>query len=823
MYNRFTDDSKQVLRYARTAAQRMAHNYVGTEHILLGLVLNEDGAAGQMLRDLGLTTANVTRALENIVGLGMTPDADLILTRKMKQAMEFAVTESKRLNRNYVGTEHILLGILQQRDSMAVQVLESMDVDPAALIERINEFNEDMPYAEGAGEGAYSPNEYAGAAAEEDSGEPNLLTAYGRNLNDDAAGGKIDPVIGRDKEVERVIQILCRRTKNNPILLGAPGVGKTAIAEGLAQKIVDRDVPYPLADKQIFSLNLSSLVAGTKYRGEFEERIKRILEKAEKDPSVILFIDELHQLVGAGSAEGTMDAADIMKPALARGELQCIGATTTDEYKKHIEKDSALTRRFQPVRVDEPTQEDALQILRGLRSRYEDFHHVTITDRALEEAVTLSARYIADRYLPDKAIDVIDEASAKVRLREAVPTAEVKALKDELSRMNREKEALLAAENFEKCADLRDRIKEAEDKLESVCRGETENKERPVVSADDIADVVSVWSGVPVQQITETESQRLMHLEEELHKRVISQDEAVTAVARAVRRARAGLKDEKRPIGSFLFLGPSGVGKTELARTLAGRLFGSEDAMIRIDMSEFMESHAVARLIGAPPGYVGHDDGGELTDKVREKPYSVILFDEVEKANRNFFNILLQILDDGRLTDTKGRTVDFRNTVIIMTSNLGATHLRPETPTMGFAVGGDTEKTKMTAFEQAEKEIMGDVRRFFRPEFINRLDEMIIFRPLEKKDLQRIVGIMLDDLMERLSEKGVQFKRTEAATDVLVGEGTDFAYGARPLRRSIQKLVEDPIAELLLEGRLTEGKTVHVDSKDKKKLDFETI
>ncbi len=823
MYNRFTDDSKQVLRYARTAAQRMAHNYVGTEHILLGLVLNEDGAAGQMLRDLGLTTANVTRALENIVGLGMTPDADLILTRKMKQAMEFAVTESKRLNRNYVGTEHILLGILQQRDSMAVQVLESMDVDPAALIERINEFNEDMPYTEGAGEGAYSPNEDAGAAAEEDSGESNRLTAYGRDLNADAANGKIDPVIGRDKEVERVIQILCRRTKNNPILLGAPGVGKTAIAEGLAQKIVDRDVPYPLADKQIFSLNLSSLVAGTKYRGEFEERIKRILEKAEKDPSVILFIDELHQLVGAGSAEGTMDAADIMKPALARGELQCIGATTTDEYKKHIEKDSALTRRFQPVRVDEPTQEDALQILRGLRSRYEDFHHVTITDRALEEAVTLSARYIADRYLPDKAIDVIDEASAKVRLREAVPTAEVKALKDELSRMNREKEALLAAENFEKCADLRDRIKEAEDKLESVCRGETENKERPVVSADDIADVVSVWSGVPVQQITETESQRLMHLEEELHKRVISQDEAVTAVARAVRRARAGLKDEKRPIGSFLFLGPSGVGKTELARTLAGRLFGSEDAMIRIDMSEFMESHAVARLIGAPPGYVGHDDGGELTDKVREKPYSVILFDEVEKANRNFFNILLQILDDGRLTDTKGRTVDFRNTVIIMTSNLGATHLRPETPTMGFAVGGDTEKTKMTAFEQAEKEIMGDVRRFFRPEFINRLDEMIIFRPLEKKDLQRIVGIMLDDLMERLSEKGVQFKRTEAATDVLVGEGTDFAYGARPLRRSIQKLVEDPIAELLLEGRLTEGKTVHVDSKDKKKLDFETI
>ena len=484
MYNRFTDDSKQVLRYARTAAQRMAHNYVGTEHILLGLVLNEDGAAGQMLRDLGLTTANVTRALENIVGLGMTPDADLILTRKMKQAMEFAVTESKRLNRNYVGTEHILLGILQQRDSMAVQVLESMDVDPTALIERINEFNEDMPYAEGAGEGGYSPNEYAGAAAEEDSGEPNLLTAYGRDLNADAANGKIDPVIGRDKEVERVIQILCRRTKNNPILLGAPGVGKTAIAEGLAQKIVDRDVPYPLADKQIFSLNLSSLVAGTKYRGEFEERIKRILEKAEKDPSVILFIDELHQLVGAGSAEGTMDAADIMKPALARGELQCIGATTTDEYKKHIEKDSALTRRFQPVRVDEPSQEDALQILRGLRSRYEDFHHVTITDRALEEAVTLSARYIADRYLPDKAIDVIDEASAKVRLREAVPTAEVKALKDELSRMNREKEALLAAENFEKCAELRDRIKEAEDKLEAVRRGETENKERPVVSAD---------------------------------------------------------------------------------------------------------------------------------------------------------------------------------------------------------------------------------------------------------------------------------------------------------------------------------------------------
>lgn len=567
---------------------------------------------------------------------------------------------------------------------------------------------------------------------------------------------------------------------------------------------------------------MASLVAGTKYRGEFEERIKQLLEAVKEDSSLILFIDELHQLIGAGSAEGTMDAADILKPALARGELQCIGATTTDEYRKYIEKDSALTRRFQPVRVEEPTEEEALSILQGLKGPYEDFHHVHFTDEALSDAVKLSARYIADRYLPDKAIDVIDEAASKVRLEHAASNGELKEAEDELARIEKKKSELSAAEKFEECAALRDKAKEMEERIRELKEAQ-KAKDRPQVLSSHIADVVSVWSGVPVQKIGTTEAQRLLNLEDELHKRVIGQDEAVRAVAKAMRRSGAGLKDPKRPVGSFLFLGPSGVGKTELVRALAAGLFGDEEAMIRIDMSEFTESHAVARLVGSPPGYVGYDEGGELTDKVREKPYSVILFDEVEKASHNFFNLLLQILDDGRLTDSKGRTVDFRNTVIIMTGNLGANRLKSEVPTMGFNVGHESEDDRLHAFEGVKKDIMTDVRKFFKPEFLNRLDEILIFKPLTKDDLRHIVRLMIHTLEDKVKEKGVVVDVTEKATEVLVGEGTDFAYGARPLRRALQKLVEDKLSEYMLEGTLKEGMKVCIDSKDGKKIDFQMI
>ena len=582
-------------------------------------------------------------------------------------------------------------------------------------------------------------------------------------------------------------------------------------------------MPDSLLDKRIFSLDLASIVAGTKYRGEFEERIKRILDVIEQDDSIILFIDEIHQLIGAGAVEGAMDAANILKPALARGDLQCIGATTLDEYKKHFEKDAALARRFQPVLVGEPTEDDAMAILFGLRDRYEAFHKARITDDAVRAAVKLSARYISDRYLPDKAIDVMDEAAARVRMKVYAPSHELQDLEQKLADINKEKEAALAGEDFEKCASLRDAGKKVSSEISALQKEKKQHDdEKLVVTENDIADVVSMWTGVPVQQITETESQRLLHLEEELHKRVISQDDAVTAVAKAVRRARAGLKDANRPIGSFLFLGPSGVGKTELARTLATQLFGSADNMIRIDMSEFMEKYSVSRLVGAPPGYVGYEEGGELTDAVREKPYSVILFDEVEKASSDFFNLLLQVLDEGRLTDSKGRTVDFRNTVIIMTSNLGAAHLKPSGPVMGFSTGGDSDKDRQASFEIAKKEIMADVKRFFRPEFLNRIDEIIVFKPLEQKDLRQIVDILLQDLTKRLGEKGVAMDWTTAADDVLVQEGTDFAYGARPLKRAIQKLVEDPISEMLLSGDVKDGNTIHVDSLDKKKLVFTT-
>lgn len=808
MNNRLTNDAKAVLQYAQEAAQKFHHDYVGTEHILLGLVLNTDGIAGLLLNQLGLTPENVTRAIEQHVGWGQDTPSKLRLTPRTKRAMELAVREANRLEQNYVGTEHMLAGILEEGSGMAVQILEDMDIDPDLVSQRLSELMND-PAVEG-GDAVAAKN-------------GNDLSQFGRDLNEWAKKGKIDPVIGREKEISRVIQILSRRTKNNPVLIGAPGVGKTAIAEGLAQRIINGNVPDSLLDKRIFSLDLASIVAGTKYRGEFEERIKRILDVIEQDDSIILFIDEIHQLIGAGAVEGAMDAANILKPALARGDLQCIGATTIDEYKKHFEKDAALARRFQPVLVGEPTEDDAMAILFGLRDRYEAFHKARITDDAVRAAVKLSARYISDRYLPDKAIDVMDEAAARVRMKVYAPSHELQDLEQKLADINKEKEAALAGEDFEKCASLRDAGKKVSSEISALQKEKKQHDdEKLVVTENDIADVVSMWTGVPVQQITETESQRLLHLEEELHKRVISQDDAVTAVAKAVRRARAGLKDANRPIGSFLFLGPSGVGKTELARTLAAQLFGSADNMIRIDMSEFMEKYSVSRLVGAPPGYVGYEEGGELTDAVREKPYSVILFDEVEKASSDFFNLLLQVLDEGRLTDSKGRTVDFRNTVIIMTSNLGASHLKPSGPVMGFSTGGDSAKDREASFEVAKKEIMADVKRFFRPEFLNRIDEIIVFKPLEQKDLRQIVDILLKDLTKRLGEKGSAMDWTTAADDILVKEGTDFAYGARPLKRAIQKLVEDPISEMLLSGDVKDGNTIHVDSLDKKKLVFTT-
>jgi ATP-dependent Clp protease ATP-binding subunit ClpC len=808
MNNRLTNDAKAVLQYAQEAAQKFHHDYVGTEHILLGLVLNTDGIAGLLLNQLGLTPENVTRAIEQHVGWGQDSPTKLRLTPRTKRAMELAVREANRLEQNYVGTEHMLAGILEEGSGMAVQILEDMDIDPDLVSQRLSELMND-PAVEG------------GDAVPSKNGSD--LSQFGRDLNEWAKQGKIDPVIGREKKISRVIQILSRRTKNNPVLIGAPGVGKTAIAEGLAQRIITGNVPDSLLDKRIFSLDLASIVAGTKYRGEFEERIKRILDTIEQDDSIILFIDEIHQLIGAGAVEGAMDAANILKPALARGDLQCIGATTIDEYKKHFEKDAALARRFQPVLVGEPTEDDAMAILFGLRDRYEAFHKARITDEAVKAAVKLSARYISDRYLPDKAIDVMDEAAARVRMKVYAPSHELQDLEQKLADINKEKEAALAGEDFEKCASLRDAGKKVSSEISALQKEKKQHDdEKLVVTENDIADVVSMWTGVPVQQITETESQRLLHLEAELHKRVISQDDAVTAVAKAVRRARAGLKDANRPIGSFLFLGPSGVGKTELARTLAAQLFGSADNMIRIDMSEFMEKYSVSRLVGAPPGYVGYEEGGELTDAVREKPYSVILFDEVEKASSDFFNLLLQVLDEGRLTDSKGRTVDFRNTVIIMTSNLGASHLKPSGPVMGFSTGSDSAKDREASFAVAKKEIMADVKRFFRPEFLNRIDEIIVFKPLEQKDLRQIVDILLKDLTKRLGEKGVALDWTTAADDVLVEEGTDFAYGARPLKRAIQKLVEDPIAEMLLSSSVKEGNTIHVDSLDKKKLVFTT-
>lgn len=808
MMQRFTDDAQRVLSFAQEAALELGHDYVGTEHVLIGLTKVKNGVAAKALEELGIVTEDIFEAVEEQVGRGNKKATSIYMTPRVKNVLELAVQVANRMNHNYVGTEHILLGLLSDGGGVAVGILRAMNIRTDDIVEAIRHIL-----------GSSTNGDHSGQEGANNNGDLGELTDFATDLNESAKQGKIDPVIGRDTEIQRVIQILSRRTKNNPVLIGEPGVGKTAIAEGLAQRIVNGNVPEILRNKRIISLSISSMLAGAKYRGEFEERLKKAIDEVQQHDDMIIFIDEIHTLVGAGATEGAMDAANILKPVLARGEFQVIGATTLDEYKKHIEKDAALERRFQPVQVGEPNEEDALEILRGLRDRYEAFHKAKITDEALKAAVTLSSRYITDRFLPDKAIDVVDEAASKVRMKVFSAAPDVKALEDRLNTVKKEKEAAVTSQDFEKAAKLRDEeqvlVKEIDDK-KSVAKEESDQK--LIVTEDDIAAVVAQWTGIPVAKIAEEESETLLHLEDELHKRVIGQDDAVTAVAKAVRRARAGLKDPKRPIGSFLFLGPTGVGKTELARALASSLFGDESAMIRLDMSEYMEKHTVSRLVGAPPGYVGYEEGGQLTDAVRRKPYSVILLDEVEKAHADFFNILLQVLDDGRLTDSQGRTVDFRNTVIIMTSNLGAKALHKNSTELGFLAPkkaeSHTNDSKTKDFKEAKKSVLDAVKRHFRPELLNRIDEMIVFHPLTEEDLTKIVTILMSDVTKRLEECDLHLEITPEAMKLLVREGSDFTMGARPLKRAIQRLIEDPVSDLILKGEAIAGKTIKADAKD---------
>ena len=807
MMQRFTDDAQRVISFAQEAALELGHDYVGTEHVLIGLIKVKNGVAAKALNELGLSAETIIEDVEEHIGRGNKKASSVYMTPRVKHVLELAVEVANHMNHNYVGTEHILLGLLSDGGGVAVGILRNHNIRANDIVDTIRTI--------------LGSSDSASHSAEDRKDNSSLgeLADFGTDLNESAKQGKIDPVIGRDKEIARVIQILSRRTKNNPVLIGEPGVGKTAIAEGLAQRIVNGNVPEILRNKRIISLSISSMLAGAKYRGEFEERLKKAIDEVQKHDDMIIFIDEIHTLVGAGATEGAMDAANILKPALARGEFQVIGATTLDEYKKHIEKDAALERRFQPVLVGEPSEEDALEILKGLRDRYEAFHKAKITDEALEAAVSLSSRYITDRFLPDKAIDVVDEAASKVRMKVFSAAPDVKALETQLADVKKEKEAAVTAQEFEKAAEMRDEEKRIEKEINDKKNAAKENSDaKLVVTDEDIASVVAQWTGIPVSKIAQEESESLLHLEEELHKRVIGQDEAVVAVSKAVRRARAGLKDPKRPIGSFLFLGPTGVGKTELARALAVALFGDETAMIRLDMSEYMEKHTVSRLVGAPPGYVGYEEGGQLTDAVRRKPYSVILLDEVEKAHADFFNILLQVLDDGRLTDSQGRTVDFRNTVIIMTSNLGANALRKSSPELGFLAAKKSDSASdaynEVNFKEAKKSVMDAVKRHFRPEFLNRIDEMIVFHALTSNDLKQIVTILMDTVVKRLGDMGLSLEISPAAMDMLVKEGSDFSMGARPLKRAIQRLIEDPISDLILQGNAPEGAIIKADVED---------
>ena len=809
--NKFTPRAEEALRLSQEAAEEMGHGYVGSEHLLLGLIREEEGIAHRVLSEYGVTDEMVCDVLQRSVGKGLSGTAPSQgLTPRAKSVVELAVSEAARMGSSYIGTEHLLMGILREGGNMALRILRTMGVDPKKMYSSIVQKLNDTPHTVTSG---------ASTANRESDKKNKTLAEFTRDLTEAARAGKLDPVIGREKEIQRVIQILSRRTKNNPVLIGEPGVGKTAIAEGLAERIASGDVPEELLDKKILSLDLSGMVAGTKYRGEFEERIKNTLAEVKKAGNVILFIDELHTIVGAGSAEGAVDAANIIKPALGRGEIRVIGATTLNEYRKYIEKDAALERRFQPVTVGEPTPEATLEILKGLRDKYEAHHKLTITDEALEAAVQLSKRYIGDRFLPDKAIDLMDEAASQVRMTAEASSPDLKALEEKITALHREKTEAVAAQDFEKAAQLRDIEKNYQEQVEI----ERDNwrkqlaQNRGNVTADDVAKVVAGWTGIPVTRLTEDESMRLLKLEEKLHQRVVGQDEAVNAVAKAIRRSRVGLKDPKRPIGSFLFLGPTGVGKTELCKTLAEAMFGDENAMVRIDMSEYMEKHTVSRLVGSPPGYVGHEEGGQLTEKVRRKPYSVVLFDEIEKAHEDVWNILLQILEDGIVTDSQGRKVDFKNTIIVMTSNVGAKNITADAARLGFDGSEKGEKeSEEVRFDRIRDAVMADLKRTFRPEFLNRIDEIIVFRQLTEDNIRQIARRMLDVTGARMAQQGITLAADDDAVAELARDGFDPQYGARPLRRAIQSMVEDAVAEKMLEGQLKSGDTAHVRLRDGK-------
>ena len=804
MFEHFTDKAIKAIMLAQEETRRLGHNLVGTEQILLGLIAEGTGVAAKVLNDQGVTLQNARLEVEKIIGRGNRfVSAEIPFTPKVKSVLEQSFQEARQLGHNYISPEHLLLGLLKEGEGVAAKVLENLGVDSAkvrtALIKKLGEVAA-VPSG-----GRQEFGRGRGPASQ------TTLEEFGTNLTKLAAEGKLDPVVGRQQEIERAIQILGRRTKNNPVLIGEPGVGKTAIAEGLAQRIVDKNVPDLLEDKQVISLDMGLLVAGTRFRGEFEERLKKIMDEIRQSGNIILVIDEVHTLIGAGAVEGSMDAANLLKPALARGELQCLGATTLDEYRKHIERDAALERRFQPIMVGEPTVEETIEILHGLRERYEQHHRVKISDAALEAAARLSDRYIADRYLPDKAIDLIDEAGSRIRLANSQQPAAVKELKKELLQVTKAKEEAVKAQNFDEAGKLRDRELEIEAQLQAIAQNkesEVRNAQNtPIVDEEDIAQIVASWTGVPVNKLTESESELLLHLEDTLHQRLIGQDEAVTAASKAIRRARVGLKSPDRPIASFIFSGPTGVGKTELAKALASYFFGSEEAMIRLDMSEYMESHTVSKLIGSPPGYVGYDEGGQLTEAVRRKPYTVVLFDEIEKAHPDVFNLLLQLLDDGRLTDAQGRTVDFKNTLVIMTSNVGSKVIEKGGGGLGFAFSDN----QADQYNRVRSLVNEELKQYFRPEFLNRLDEIIVFRQLTRDEVKQIADIMLREVSTRLAEQAITLEVTERFKDRVVEEGYSPSYGARPLRRAIMRLLEDALAEAILSGRVQDGDTAIVD------------
>lgn len=801
MFGRFTERAQKAILLAQEEAKKLRHNYVGTEHILLGLLAESEGIAAKVLNQVSVDIEKARSEVLKVVGQG-NYDADIMgFTPRVKRIFELSFLQARNLGHNYVGTEHILLGLLEESEGVAITILKKLGVDTAALKKNTIKMLTDNQ----------SKQSFNGQ--EKRNATPNL-DKYGRDLTQLAKDGKIDPVIGRAKEIERVIQILSRRTKNNPVLIGEPGVGKTAIAEGLAQKIVEGEVPEIIKDKRVVTLDLPGMLAGSKYRGEFEDRLKNTMTEIRDNGHIILFIDELHTIIGAGAAEGAIDASNILKPVLARGELQVIGATTIDEYRKYIEKDSALERRFQPIMVDEPNIEDAIKILEGLRDKYEAHHGVKISDEALRAAVELSSRYITDRFLPDKAIDLMDEAASMVRINSFVAPDGLKDLEEKLEELSQEKEEAVNTQNFEKAAKIRDMEKQVKSQLDDEKNKWKQEKHgsNMILGYDEIAKIVSGWTGIPVKRMTTEESEKLLNLEEELHKKVVGQNQAVKAVSNAIRRARVGLKDPKKPVGTFIFVGPTGVGKTYLAKSLAETLFGDEDAMIRIDMSEYMEKHSTSRLIGSPPGYVGYDEGGQLTEAVRRKPYSVILFDEVEKAHPDVFNILLQLLDDGRLTDSKGRTVDFKNTIIIMSSNVGATTIKKQS-VFGFTSVEEEDKEE---YEKMKETIMNELKRTFRPEFLNRIDEVIVFHSLKEEDVKEIVKIMSKDLEERMRKLDVNINITDNTVDHISQEGFDPVYGARPLERTITRMIEDRLAEEILRGNLSKNDNIVIDYKDDK-------